>query len=155
MAMYLIFRIFPINQRGRMLGYYGFGVVLAPALGPVIGGVLTDALSWRYVFYAPVPVTALAAVLAGRFLPVKTERPPRYRFDLAGLMLLRVVVLFGLEALNGLQHEEFGLMRRITVPLVAVLALLIFVWLQRRLAHPLLNVRNRWQCTQITRLAIG
>jgi EmrB/QacA subfamily drug resistance transporter len=141
MAMYLIFRIFPENQRGRVLGYYGFGVVLAPALGPVIGGVLTDALSWRYVFYAPVPVTTLAALLAWRFLPVKTQRPPRYPFDAVGLMLLTVVILCSLEALNSLQHAETGAVLRMTVSFAAIISLLVFIWFERRVSNPLLNVQ--------------
>lgn len=141
MAMYLIFRMFSEEQRGRVLGYYGFGVVLAPALGPVVGGGLTDVLGWRFVFYAPVPVTALAAIMAWRYLPAKNIRPPQYRFDVIGLILLTVAVLCSLDALNSLQHEHLDVFRGYIVPLIALGALLFFIWFEKRVSFPLLNVK--------------
>jgi MFS family permease len=75
MGMYLVFRIFPQDRRGQAMGIYGMGVILAPALGPVLGGVLVDELDWRYVLFAPVPVTLLGVVMAWRFLPWPRLRP--------------------------------------------------------------------------------
>lgn len=140
MAMYLVFRIFPKDKRGSVLGFYGFGIVLAPALGPVLGGFLVDQFSWRYVFYAPVPVTLIAVFLAWRFLPVKTRRIKSYPFDFTGFILLSVVIVCSLDALNSIQHLEVAHWRRIGVPVIASFALLVFIWFERRTAHPLLNL---------------
>jgi MFS family permease len=92
MGMYLVFRIFPRDRRGRAMGIYGMGVILAPALGPVLGGFLVDELDWRYVMFAPVPVTLLGVFMAWRFLPLPPSRPEPYRFDLPGLVLLGMTI---------------------------------------------------------------
>src|SRR5690554_8186669 len=88
MGMYLVFRIFPRNRRGQAMGIYGMGVVLAPALGPVLGGFLVDQLDWRFVMFAPAPVTLLGVWMAWRFLPLPRSRPANYPFDFLGLALL-------------------------------------------------------------------
>jgi MFS family permease len=55
LAMVLMFRVYPPDQRGMAMGIFGVGVVLAPAIGPWVGGLLVDAFDWRYVFYLGVP----------------------------------------------------------------------------------------------------
>lgn len=139
-AMYLIFRAFPQGKRGTVLGIFGLGVVLAPAFGPVVGGVLVDQLSWRYVFYAPVPVTAVAAFLAWWFLPVKSQNLHNYSFDFVGFILLSVVLLFSLDALNNMQYVDVDLLRQGVSVVIAGAALLLFIIFERRSAHPLLNL---------------
>ena len=54
-SMLIIFRSSPLIAVGTAMGVYSIGVVLAPALGPVLGGLLIDHLSWRYVFFVAVP----------------------------------------------------------------------------------------------------
>lgn len=140
MSMYLVFRAFPQGQRGTVLGFYGFGIVLAPAFGPVIGGFLVDYFSWRYVFYAPVPVTLISAVLAWHFLPTKTPRSDRYRFDFVGLLLLSVVLGSSLHTLNSLQYHSLWSGRGMALLAVSLVSLLVFFLYERWVAHPLLNL---------------
>ena len=97
MGMYLVFRIFPRNRRGQAMGIYGMGVILAPALGPVLGGFLVDQLDWRYVMFAPVPVTLTGVFMAWRFLPLPVSRPAPYRFDFPGLVLLGAAIGLSLD----------------------------------------------------------
>lgn len=140
MGMYLVFRIFPRDRRGQAMGIYGMGVILAPALGPVLGGFLVDELDWRYVMFAPVPVTLLGVFMAWRFLPLPPSRPDPYRFDLTGLILLGLTIGLSLDALNRLQH---GVSDGIWVAgegIVALVLLTLFVRRERRTPHPLLNV---------------
>lgn len=146
MGMYLVFRIFPRNRRGQAMGIYGMGVILAPALGPVLGGFLVDQLDWRYVMFAPVPVTLAGVFMAWRFLPLPVSRPAPYSFDLPGLVLLGLTIGLSLDTLNRLQQLA-GQETRVAVEgLVALLLLLLFVVRERRARHPLVNVgllRNR------------
>ena len=58
LAMQVIFQVFPPERRGSAMGIYGIGVVLAPALGPTLGGIMVDNFSWRYVFFMAVPFCA-------------------------------------------------------------------------------------------------
>lgn len=140
MGMYLVFRIFPRDRRGQAMGIYGMGVILAPALGPVLGGFLVDELDWRYVMFAPVPVTLLGVFMAWRFLPLPPSRPSPYRFDLPGLVLLGLTIGLSLDALNRLQHglaDGFWVAAEAAIVLVL---LTLFVRRERRTPHPLLNV---------------
>jgi EmrB/QacA subfamily drug resistance transporter len=77
----------------------GVPALLAPVLGPVIGGVLVDNLSWRWIFYVNVPVGIVALVLAARMLP-SGERSAKTRLDVLGLALISpglAAVVYGLS----------------------------------------------------------
>jgi len=140
MGMYLVFRIFPRNRRGQAMGIYGMGVVLAPALGPVLGGVLVDQLDWRFVMFAPAPVTFIGVFMALRFLPTPASRPAPYRFDLVGLVLLGATVGLSLDTLNRLQSLS-GQKTRVAIEgLVALVLLVMFVLREKHIKHPLVNI---------------
>ncbi|MEP5324735.1 MFS transporter, partial [Marinobacter alexandrii] len=139
MGMYLVFRIFPREKRGQAMGIYGMGVILAPALGPVLGGFLVDQLSWRYVMFAPAPVTIIGVAMAWRFLPLPPSRPQPYRFDLLGLILLGATLALSLDTLNRLQNLA-GQETRVAIGgVLSALALVLFLVRERRARHPLVN----------------
>lgn len=140
MGMYLVFRIFPRNRRGQAMGIYGMGVILAPALGPVLGGFLVDQLDWRFVMFAPVPVTMAGVFMAWRFLPVPVSRPAPYRFDLPGLVLLGATIGLSLDTLNRLQQLAGQEARILLEGALAVVMLMLFVVRERKARHPLVNI---------------
>lgn len=140
MGMYLVFRIFPRDRRGQAMGIYGMGVILAPALGPVLGGFLVDQLDWRYVMFAPAPVTLAGVIMTWRFLPLPVSRPAPYRFDLPGLILLGSTIALSLDTLNRLQQAAGQQNWIVAEGLLALAGLLLFVRRERRIAHPLLNL---------------
>src|SRR6266496_3259199 len=72
---------------GRVMSIVGIPMLLAPVFGPVIGGVLVDQASWRWIFFINLPVGALALLLAARLLPAAPPQPTE-RLDLRGLVLL-------------------------------------------------------------------
>lgn len=76
------------ERMGRVMAVISIPAMLAPALGPVAGGLLLDRLPWRWMFYVNVPVCAVALVLAVRLLPRDVERRPDSRLDGFGLALL-------------------------------------------------------------------
>ncbi|MDX1756322.1 MAG: MFS transporter, partial [Marinobacter sp.] len=129
------------------------------ALGPVLGGFLVDQLDWRYVMFAPAPVTLLGVFMAWRFLPLPVSRPARYPFDLPGLLSLGVIVAVSLDALNRLQSHQGQVPLIIVEALLAVAALVFFVIRERRTAHPLLNLillrRSSFVYANIGALALG
>ncbi|MGI8336077.1 MDR family MFS transporter [Actinomadura scrupuli] len=93
------------ERMGRMMAVIAVPAMLAPVLGPVLGGVIVDHLSWRWMFYVNVPFCALALVMAVRLLPRDTDRRPGRRLDVLGLALLSpglAALVYGLsEAGNG------------------------------------------------------
>src|SRR6185503_6848193 len=88
----ILLESFEPRKRGMAMAVFAFGVVLAPVLGPTLGGWLTDTYSWRYAFYINVPVGILAAFMIGRFVkdpPYITKTKPG-KFDNLGFGLLIV-----------------------------------------------------------------
>ena len=114
LSMVLMFQVFPIHQRGKAMGLFGVGVVVAPTLGPAFGGVLLDAFNWHYVFFASVPVAGLGSILAWLFMPWRATKGPKPASDWTGLSLLVVFVFSILIALSSGQREGWH------TPIVAV-----------------------------------
>ncbi len=83
---------FPPEQRGMAQAIFGLGVVVAPVLGPTLGGFLTDTYSWRWAFYINIPIGLLALFLIARFVEdppyIKNAKPGK--LDSVGLGLLAV-----------------------------------------------------------------
>ncbi|KEF29875.1 MAG: DHA2 family efflux MFS transporter permease subunit [Gammaproteobacteria bacterium] len=140
MGMYLVFRIFPRERRGQAMGIYGMGVILAPALGPVLGGFIVDQLDWRYVMFAPAPVTLVGVFMALRYLPLPPSRPEPYPFDLIGLVLLGAALGLSLDTLNRLQDLAGQEPRVLGGGLAALMLVVGFVIRERRARHPLVNL---------------
>src|SRR5436190_18890099 len=82
---------FPPAQRGKAMGFWGLGIVVAPILGPVLGGWLTDSYSWRWVFYINLPVGIASILMARAFIfdPPYMKRESN-RVDYWGIGLLAV-----------------------------------------------------------------
>jgi len=83
---------FPPEQRGMAQAIFGLGVVVAPILGPTLGGWLTDSFSWRWAFYINIPVGALALFLIARFVedPPYIKKANAGRLDTIGFGLLAI-----------------------------------------------------------------
>ena len=95
------------NRVGRVMSVVGVPMLLAPVIGPVVGGVILSGLSWHWIFYVNVPIGILALLLGTRLLP-RSQPQPNDRLDLRGLLLLSpglAAIVFGLSetaASNGL-----------------------------------------------------
>ena len=61
----VLLEVFPPDERGRAMGFWGLGIVVAPILGPVLGGWLTENYSWRWVFYINLPVGVASLLMTG------------------------------------------------------------------------------------------
>jgi EmrB/QacA subfamily drug resistance transporter len=140
----IVMRSFGLHERGKAMGIFGFGVVLAPAVGPSVGGVLVEWFGWRSIFFVVVPFCIAAMLLARRYLPVSgpgDAAPARggTRLDLRGLALIAVVLL---TLLNGMV-ELHGADHRVGYALLGLSAVTLagFVVYQRRAAQPLMELR--------------
>ena len=144
----IILYAFQPHEQGRASVIFGMGVVLAPAIGPSIGGLLVDWFGWRSIFFMVVPLCLASLWLAYRFVPVTAPGGAEAGGDGAGLdwrgLLLgaggTLCLLNGLVALHGgPAGESAGLLG------AALAALVLFVWWQRRLlargGKPLMDLR--------------
>jgi predicted MFS family arabinose efflux permease len=125
------------------MGIFGFGVVLAPAIGPSVGGVLVEWFGWRSIFFVVVPFCLAALWLARRYLPHSAPggaavNLERRRFDLPGLALLSLAILSLLNGMVHLHDANAGL--GIGLLTLATLALAAFILHQRRTLHPLVRL---------------
>jgi len=143
----IIMRAFAPHEQGRASGIFGMGVVLAPAIGPSIGGILVDLFGWRSVFFMVVPFCLTSLWLAYRYLPTTTPgggaaNAGNAALDWRGLLLASggtLCLLNGMVSLHGGNHKESMLLLG-----AAALAVLGFVYWQRHLgtkrAQPLMNL---------------
>lgn len=110
LAMVLIFRVFAEGGRGMALGLYGLGVMVAPTLGPTIGGYLVDHFGWAAVFWLPLPLCVLG-VLGGQWLlPNQRERQTPF-LDIRAFLLLCVALFASLGALAEAQRFAWSMPR--------------------------------------------
>jgi EmrB/QacA subfamily drug resistance transporter len=128
------------KERGKAFGIFGAIAGAGAAIGLLLGGLLTEYLSWRWCLYVNVPIAVAAAVGAVVFIqPV--ERTRGVRLDIPGAVLA-VLGLAGLVyAFSRAATDGWGDAITVTVLVVSVLLLIGFVLLQQRLEHPLLPMR--------------
>jgi len=138
LSMIAVFEVFPIEERGRAMGIFGFGVVLAPAIGPALGGLLTQAFGWRAIFLLSVPFCVAALPLGWRWLSDARGSGPRRPLDWAGSVLL-IGALVALLNLPVVGHRSGWLSAPVLA--YAIIALAVtggFVAWQLRAKAPLL-----------------
>ena len=139
-GMTMITRTFPPAERIKANQVLIIPTLLAPALGPVIGGALVDGLSWRWIFYVNLPV-GIAAVLVGLlFLPAGSEHPAG-RFDLPGFLLAAAgfpLVMFALSTGATLGWASAAVLG---TGLPGLVLLAAFIRVEQRAAEPMLRLR--------------
>jgi DHA2 family multidrug resistance protein len=134
---------FPPEDRGKAMGFWGLGIVVAPMLGPVLGGWLTDNYSWRWVFYINIPVGIICVIMTRLFIfdPPYIRRMSS-RVDYWGIGLLAV----GIGALQivldkGQEDDWFasGFIR--TLAVICAVSLLALIIRELTTSHPIVNLR--------------
>jgi EmrB/QacA subfamily drug resistance transporter len=141
LAMVVMFQVFPPEKRGAAMGIFGIGVVLAPALGPYVGGVLMDSFNWRFLFYLGIPFGIGGILLSLLFLPGPKPSLVKAKLDWPAMAWLSVFLLALLEALSSGQRS--GWTSNTVLGLFALSALTGagFLWREMRTPDPLLDLR--------------
>jgi DHA2 family multidrug resistance protein len=139
----ILFETFPVAEHGLAMAVFGMGVVMAPILGPVVGGWITDTLTWRWVFYINLPVGLLAILLAVIFIydPAYIRRKI-FSIDTKGILLLTI----GIGALQivldkGQRDDWFNSRFILYMSIIAGVALVLFVIVELTAEHPVVNLR--------------
>jgi len=140
----ILLETFPPDKRGMAMAVFALGVVVAPVLGPTLGGWLTNTYSWRWAFYINIPVGALAVFMILRFVEdppyIKNAKPGK--LDSIGLGLL-AVWLGCLQVIldKGQEDDWFGATWIRWAAVVLVICLVAFLIRQCVHDHPLVNLR--------------
>ncbi len=127
----ILLESFPVEQRSMSMAAYGLGIVLAPVIGPTLGGWLTDTWSWRYAFYINIPVGILAVIMISRFVhdPHYIKNAKVGKFDNIGFGLL-VVWTGCLQVVldKGQEDDWFGAIWVRWAVAALVVALVLWIW---------------------------
>jgi DHA2 family multidrug resistance protein len=139
----ILLETFPAAEKGMAMAVFGMGVVLAPILGPVVGGWITDAFSWRWIFYINLPIGILALFLVMIYI----EDPPYIRrlklaIDRWGLLFLSL----GIGALQivldkGQRDDWFSSRFILYCTILSAVSLTAFVWAELRSPYPVVDLR--------------
>ena len=139
---------FSIEKRGMAFAIYGMAVVLAPAIGPALGGWITDNYSWRWIFYINVPVGLVSLYLTNRivedppYMKIEQQKTLRNPIDYTGLGLIAVGIGCLQYVLDKGQEMDWFSSQRILILLtVAFAALIWFVINEWSQAYPIMDLR--------------
>lgn len=139
---------FPIEKRGQAFAVYGMAVVVAPAIGPTLGGWITDNFSWHWIFFINLPVGLLSLYLSNRMV----EDPPHLKtrmaearhekVDFFGLGLVAAGVGFLEFTLDkGQEKDWFGSPMIVTFASLAVILLIVFSIWEWNHSHPIVDLK--------------
>jgi len=133
---------FPPEKRGEAMAFWALGIVVAPMLGPVAGGWLTDNYSWRWVFYINVPIGIIAILLTQAFV----FDPPYLRRERTGIDYWGIgFLVVGMGALQvmldkGQEEDWFGSRFIVALLLVSILGLGGLILREMRASHPIIDL---------------
>jgi len=139
----ILLESFPPSRRGSAMAAFALGVVVAPVLGPTLGGYLTDQYSWRWAFYINIPIGILATLMILRFVadPPYIARANPGKIDAIGLGLLAVWIGALQFMLDKGQEDDWLGSPRIKFALIAALiGLAVFLIREFRARHPLVDL---------------
>lgn len=137
----LLFKAFPVNERGKAMGVFGIAMVVAPALGPILGGLLVDSGHWRWIFFINVPIALLGTLLGSRWLP-RESGSRSARLDPLGLLFSTVG--FGAVLYAASHASEMGWSNPTVIRffVLGAVALVLFAIIELYVAKsPLLDLR--------------
>lgn len=141
LSMYTLFCVFPAERRGAAMGWFGMSVILGPALGPTLGGILIEHFNWRYIFYIAMPVSAVGILLGSMFLPEREDTRAASAFDWTGFLLLAVSLATLLAGLSNGQREGWSSDYILGLFAVAGFASVAFVCWELYTPQPLVELR--------------
>jgi EmrB/QacA subfamily drug resistance transporter len=131
----------PMKQKGKAMGIIMTVAALGTAIGPTIGGVLTQFLSWHWIFFINVPVGIIAILLGTKVIPASTPHNQPAGFDNAGALLIftgLAALLFAVSEGNALGWTSPTILGSLAI---AIITLAYFVWHELRVSDPLLELR--------------
>ena len=139
MAMATTYKVFPPNHRGLAMGFFAMGMFLATATGPYLGGLVIDHYNWRLV-YTPVILLCLVAIPAGvLFMPYHKKDLQPLNINWSGLALLTLAMLCLAWVMGNGQRFGWTSDVIVTASLIGALSATVFVYLQFRTKHPILD----------------
>jgi len=148
LTLAMVSHYLPVESKGKGLGLVSTFMALGIALGPVVGGLLTQFLSWRWIFFVNVPICIIAIIMGLRYIPADSAADKKHSggFDIPGAGLFFATVFCFLLALNNGSELGWTSMPIIVLFVLSVLFLISFFANERRRKAPMLSrgvVKNK------------
>ncbi len=141
-GMAMITEVFAPEERGKAMGIWGMGVIMGPAVGPTIGGYLTNHFGWRSIFIVNLPIGIIvffaALILLIRDVPHKSLRKP---FDLWGFCFFTIFLVALLLGLSKGEKEGWTSAYIITCSIMSLLGFICFMLVENSVEHGVINLR--------------
>lgn len=131
----------PVQERGKAIGLASTFISLGIVIGPAIGGVMLQYLTWHWIFFVNIPVGAVALILALLYLPSLRPSGGREPFDIAGAVVLGVSLLAFTLAMTMGQNQGFADPWVLLLGAVSISAGAAFLWIEWRARYPMLDLR--------------
>ncbi len=140
-GMAIIAELFEPHERGKALGIWGTGIMIGPALGPTLGGYLTDWFSWRTIFSVNLPFGVITLIAAIMFMD-KDDPGKRKQvdFDWWGFVFLSMALIGGLLALSKGQDKGWTSTYIMVCFIVALIGTILFLGVESSIDNPLLDL---------------
>lgn len=156
LPMTIITSMLPERYRPKYLAPIGAVWAVATLGGPIIGGLITEAFGWRWVFFINLPIGVIAILLIAGVLPKKENLKPGKLFDISTLLLFLVASSLVIFSLNGFT-AALGTDETQALPLIgaALIASVLFIWRTLKSSNPIIPIRSFSSRGAITALAIS
>jgi MFS transporter, DHA2 family, multidrug resistance protein len=139
----ILMETFPPREQAMAMAVWGVGMMVAPIMGPTVGGWITDAASWRWNFYINVPIGTAAAFMVARFVddPPYMRQLRRGRIDFLGILCLVVTLGLGEIVLDrGERADWFQSPWVVYSTAAALIALVVLVWHELHTEDPIVDL---------------
>ncbi|MBU3177557.1 DHA2 family efflux MFS transporter permease subunit [Clostridium estertheticum] len=138
-GMAVIFTLFPPNERGKALGIWGIAAMVAPSIGPTLGGYLLQVATWRLLFYINVPIGIAGVILAGIIMK-QGPKKPKISFDYLGFVSISISLVSLLYVL-GEGTIDWSNIKTQMLMTIGILGMVFFVINELTHDNPLLELR--------------
>src|SRR5271169_610903 len=140
-AQAILLRNYPIEKRGMAIALWGMVIVVAPISGPILGGWITDNLSWPWLFYINLPVGAFAVTVIWSILRHRESKIVKLPIDVVGLVLL-VIGVGSLQFMldNGNEKDWFNSPVILAAAVMATIAIAFFIPWELTDKHPVVDL---------------
>lgn len=140
LSMAILRQSFPLHEQGKAMAIWGIGIMVAPVLGPTLGGYITSSASWRWIFYINLPICLIGFTMACYFIPKSSGK--KVPIDWLGI----IAMFIGIGCLQvfldqGNSQDWFSSQLIVTLAILSVIGLVLFIIRSLRIAKPAVKLK--------------
>jgi DHA2 family multidrug resistance protein len=139
----ILLEVFPPQDRGKAMAFWALGIVVAPMIGPVLGGWLTDSYSWRWIFYINIPVGIIATLMISAYVfdpPYISRKAGSVDYIGMGFLVLGIGALQVMLD-KGQEEDWFSSSFIVTLAILAAVGIISFIVRELKTPHPVVDLR--------------